>query len=344
MNPHDPTTDHDDLWDRSGTPDPELRALEQALRAHRWQGPTPQLDAGTHGAATSRPGRDTHARSSARASVGPELSLGRRALIAACVMLGLGLALRSVMFPQAPSYPVTWFAENRTPRHTLLHPGDALLAPSSGSARIEVADIGWLELEAGGRLRVAAAHERSRSDTEHFVHLDHGVLRASIFAAPRVFQVGTPGGLAVDMGCIYTTEVLTEGLTRLEVESGQVSFESAARQVTVPEGAGLVAHPDRGPGTPAWHDASASYRELLARVDAGHADPGDLEALLRDEQTRDGLGLAHLLDVAPASWRAALVDALAQHEPPRDTRWPALVLAGNADALHDWKREMSWSW
>jgi len=346
-------TEHDrddDLWDRSGEPDAELRALERALRPHRWQGPTPTLtprDAAELATAPARVTRHDGTRPADAVGNAPhtdDASLGRRALIAALVLLAVGLGLRSVAFPEPLRYAVEWRGADGVARRRALGPGDALVAPASGSAEIDVGDIGWLELEAGGRLRVASNSERGRSDAEHLVHLERGTLRASIFAAPRVFQVGTPGGLAVDLGCIYTTEVLPEGRTRLHVDTGQVSFESAARQVTVPAGASLVARPGRGPGTPAWDDADADYRALLARVDAGAADSGDLDALLRHPDTRDGLSLAHVLDVAPDAWRPALVERLGQLEPPDDGHWPARVLDGDRDALRAWKRAMSWSW
>lgn len=324
----------DDLWDKSGPPDAELRELERVLRPHRWSAELPELSA----AATDAEERPSAAGTRARVRV------LARALVAAVVLLGMGLLVRNAFVASAPSYDVEWRGPTGTLRTASLRAGELVLTDADSRAQLRIGDIGQLELDPGGRLRLASASELWRSDAAHLVHLEQGLLRASIFAAPRVFQVGTPGGLAVDMGCIYTTEVLDDGLTRLSVETGQVSFETPARQVTVPSGASLVARPGLGPGTPAWDDAPADFRELLGRVDLGEALADDLDRLLTSSRARDSLSLAHLLDVAPAAWRDALVTRLAELEPPDEASWPESVRAGESEALVAWKRSMSWSW
>lgn len=110
-----------------------------------------------------------------------------------------------------------------------------LACGAGASARVRVGDIGTLTLEENSRLRL----ERSGPDGYH-VFLEQGAVSATIFAAPRVFSVGTPSGLAVDLGCIYRTEVEPDGSTRLSVSSGRVSFEADGRHSLVPDRKSVV--------------------------------------------------------------------------------------------------------
>jgi hypothetical protein len=129
-----------------------------------------------------------------------------------------------------------------------------------------------------------------------------------------VFSVGTPSGLAVDLGCIYRTEVEPDGSTSLSVRSGRVSFEADGRHSLVPAGAECRAFPARGPSVPVWSDAPEALKQLALEFDAlapGAARLERIDRALATAQPRDSLTLFHLLERAAASERPALVDRIA---------------------------------
>ncbi|MBM4014416.1 MAG: hypothetical protein FJ293_05560 [Planctomycetes bacterium] len=119
-----------------------------------------------------------------------------------------------------------------------LRVGDRIVCGDGGSARVRVGEVGWLSLQPSTRLRVGAGHGDAEKAGAFQLELERGTVAATIFAAPRVFALGTPGGIAVDLGCIYETTVADDGATFLKVTSGSVSFESGGRKVHVPSGAG----------------------------------------------------------------------------------------------------------
>ncbi|MBM3975371.1 MAG: hypothetical protein FJ299_00095 [Planctomycetes bacterium] len=175
-------------------------------------------------------------------------------------------------------------------------------------AHVRVGAIGSLTLEENSRLRL----ERGGPDG-YQVFLEQGALSASIFAAPRVFTVGTPAGLAVDLGCIYRTEVEADGSTRLKVTSGRVSFEADGRRSLVPAGAECHALPGRGPSAPVWSDAPPELQQLALEFDAlapGAARLERMQPALAVARPRDTLTLFHLLERAAPTDRALLVAGL----------------------------------
>ncbi|MSR47227.1 MAG: hypothetical protein EXS13_09205 [Planctomycetes bacterium] len=172
----------------------------------------------------------------------------------------------------------------RNPTAAPLHVGDRIVCDPGGSARVRVGDVGSLRLAEATRLRVAAGHGDATREGAFHLELERGTVSATIFAAPRVFALGTPCGIAVDLGCIYDTTVDEDGRTFLSVVSGKVSFESDGRKVHVPSGAGCRAWPGFGPGTPTWSDSPEEIRAAVERHDAARAahDPAAAEAALAD--------------------------------------------------------------
>ena len=60
---------------------------------------------------------------------------------------------------------------------------------------------------------------------------------------PQVFQVGTPAGWSIDLGCEYDLAVDDGGAALLEVRTGRVAFRAAGREVIVPRGFGCRTAP-----------------------------------------------------------------------------------------------------
>ena len=201
----------DYLWDRSGPVDPQVARLEQALERFRLEPRVP---------------RQAPPRAARR--VWPRLL---PLATAAAALATLAWVLREDR-PE-PGYDVEALAGSLLVEDGRgdgrLRAGDALETDQRSRVRLGVAELGSLVLEPGTRLRVERP-EDGAAGAEHPFFLERGTVVASIFAAPRAFQVGTPAGIAVDLGCIYTTTVEADGSTRLAVLSGQVSFEAHERR------------------------------------------------------------------------------------------------------------------
>ncbi|MBL8843101.1 MAG: hypothetical protein JNL90_16395 [Planctomycetes bacterium] len=236
--------------------------------------------------------------------------------------------------------------------------GDRIVCEPGGGARVRVGAIGWLELAERTELRVAAGHgDRTREGGWH-LELERGTVDATIFAAPRVFALGTPAGIAVDLGCIYRTTVDGEGRVFLSVVAGSVSFESGGRKVHVPAGAGCRAWPMVGPGVPSWDDDAPELKELLRLYDESRLCGDGVTAEERIEQLlallgpkpapRASLSLWHLLaglaPDAPPALRTQLADRLAALVPPPEKAPLERCRSGDAEALAEWREALELHW
>ncbi|HET6201409.1 MAG TPA: FecR domain-containing protein [Planctomycetota bacterium] len=315
----------DYLWDPKGSPDPEIERLERAFGPLRWR-ERPLL---------ALPGRRR-----------PALA----AAAAASLLLAGGLGWAILGRGRGAGGEVGGFFVETLRGEAQVAAGDGMCREGAGrirsgdrircgpgaSARVRVGPIGSIELEERSALRI------ERGDDEAYgVFLERGSLSASIFAAPRVFQVGTPSGIAVDLGCVYRTTVDEEGRTTLAVLSGRVSFEVPGRKVLVPARASCRAYPDRGPGTPVWVDAPERYRACVERLDAG-ADPEALGEVLSGSRPKDSLTLWHLLGHGDEAVRQRAFDRLAGiRAPPAGLRRDGVK---DRKALERWRDEIERFW
>ncbi|HEX5010671.1 MAG TPA: hypothetical protein VFY71_09730 [Planctomycetota bacterium] len=328
-------TDDDYLWDRSGEPDRTVSALESELARHRWSGRLPQAP--------------LPVRASRRAWRPLSLAAGL-----AAVALGAWL-LRDALSGPAPAPladgPV-YRAEALSGALTAseFRAGERLVTDADTRARVEIGDVGSLILEPDSALRVERPSPALAADAGHLLWLEHGALTASIFAAPRLFQLGTPSGLAVDLGCVYSARVEDDGVTLLSVITGQVAFETPERRVTVPHGASTRAVPGRGPDTPTWDGAPIDWRQAVAHLDEAVADgaPVDtpLAAVLSTDRAADSLTLWHLLawSALPRPAREAVADRLAALAPAPAAAPRGACLELDTAALDAWRATLGWSW
>jgi hypothetical protein len=326
----------DYLWDRQGEPDRDVTALESELARHRWSGRLPQ--------------EPLPARAPRRAFRPLALAAGLAALAltAAWWLREREPAARPAPLADGPVYRAE--ALSGALAATELRAGDRLVTDAGTRARVEIADLGSLVVEPGSTLRVERPSSALAADADHLLYLERGALTASIFAAPRLFQLGTPSGLAVDLGCVYTAEVEEDGITLLSVITGQVAFETPERRVTVPQGASTRAVPGRGPDTPVWDESPAAWRHAVAHLDeavaAGVALDEPLADVLATDRADDSLTLWHLLSWAalPRPERAAVADRLAALVPPPDAAPREACLALDAGALDAWRDVLGWNW
>jgi ferric-dicitrate binding protein FerR (iron transport regulator) len=308
------------LWDRSGEPDPEIQRLEDALRPLRAPQPPPEWRPQPN--VRAMPARSLwDARSRGAMAAGIALVLGASWLVSRPVSMGWKVASVEGV-PLAGSSPV------RTTGR--LAEGQALVTDSGSRARLDVGEIGEVELEPNSRLRLVRAH---RSD--HRLALDRGTLRAMIWAPPRLFSVETPAAVAVDFGCAYTLKVEDSDTTTLHVTMGWVGFEQNGHESWVPAGAECITRAGKRPGTPYFVDASDAFRAALARLDFEH-DQAALDEVLSSARRRDALTLWHLLPKTTGAAQERVYDRMAELAPPPAGVTREGVLNGDRHMLDRW--------
>jgi hypothetical protein len=310
------------LWDKTGPEDAEVARLERALGTERWSGRIPE-----------------RAPAIRRASWGWVLGAAALTLF----VLGFALLQRdnasSYRFDVLAGAPVL---EGDGASASRMRSGDVLSTDAQSRAKLSVADLGNIVLEPGTRVRIERP-ESGASGAEHVLALERGTIVASIFAAPRAFQVGTPAGIAVDLGCVYRTTVEQDGSTRLAVVSGQVSFEASERRAIVPSGAWCRARPGSGPGPAFREDAPAALVEAVERLEL-EIERASVEAVLAAARPEDELTLWHLLEHPSAEVREGVYTALAALAPPPDGLGREALIGRDRASLDQWRRSMSWSW
>jgi anti-sigma factor RsiW len=218
-----------------------------------------------------------------------------------------------------------------------LAPGEWLETDNASRAHLKVAEIGYVELAANSRLQLVES-----KPTEHRLHLRQGKLSAVIVAPPRLFFVDTPSATAVDLGCAYTLEVDAKGDSLLHVTSGWVLIQLQGRETAIPAGMMCATRQGAGIGTPYDADATAQFKEGLARLD--FEKPGNPEAelqqLLAAARMSDARTLWHLLtrvEKYSAHNRGQIFDRLAVLVPPPVGVTREKVLAGEQAMLDAWR-------
>lgn len=217
--------------------------------------------------------------------------------------------------------------------------GEWLVTDYQSRAKINVADIGQVDIGPNSRVRLVGTRS-----TEHRLALERGRLHAMISAPPRLFIVETPSATAIDLGCSYTLEVDDAGRSVLHVTSGWVALEQKGRESIVPAGAICATERGKGLGTPYFDDASASFRAALARLDFQNGGAQALSVVLREAREYDTLTLWHLLYRVRGAERGRVYDRLVTLiAPPRGvTREGVLKL--DKGMLELWKKELEWAW
>jgi len=185
-----------------------------------------------------------------------------------------------------------------------LEVGQFLETDANSRARVQVANIGQVEIAPNSRVKLV----RTES-TEHRLSLERGVLQAKILAPPRLFIVDTPSAVAVDLGCEYTLEVDKAGNSRLHVTSGFVALERGGRESIVPAGAFCLTKRGKGLGTPFSEDASTEFQNALFKFDFENGSES-VQTIIKESNVYDALTLWHLLSRVPKTEREKVFDAL----------------------------------
>ena len=179
----------DYLWDKSGEPDPEIQRLESLLSplGHK-------LD---------------------QAPAWPASTRTRTfwLLAIAAAMLVLCGALWMVRQRTRPAWQVA--TVEGTPSLKRLAKGESISTDSHSRARLNLNDVGEVEVESNTTLSVLAIKPE-----EQRLSLDHGTIHALIWAPPGRFIVNTASAQTVDLGCEYTLNVDQDGVGLVQVSVG----------------------------------------------------------------------------------------------------------------------------
>ena len=130
--------------------------------------------------------------------------------------------------------------------------GESISTDAQSQARLNLNDVGEVEIEPNTKLSVLAI----RPDEQRLA-LDHGTIHALIWAPPgpvrRKYAVGANGGSRLPVHA----ESGSDGVGLVEVSVGWVAFENEGRESFIPAGAACLTRPGKGPGIPYYQDASA---------------------------------------------------------------------------------------
>lgn len=308
---------NDYLWDRSGTPDPEIQRLETLLAGFAHEERPLVL-----------PAELPAGRGKVRGLLIQTPWLPRLAA-AAVLLLALGVAAFVMRQPthrsnSGPAWNVATLEGtpqigsqilSTRPTGTKLHVGQTLTTDSQSRVTISEENLGEIQVEPSSRLRLLQSSPNNKR-----IQLEVGTIHAAIWAPPGQFVVDTPSAMAVDLGCAYTLTVAPDGSGTIRTTLGWVGFHLNGRDSFIPAGAMCLTRPKSGPGTPCFEDASIPFRGALAQFDSAAPNSSEqtaaLSKALKSARPRDALSLWHLLSRTEAADRLSVYERLAILVPP----------------------------
>jgi len=257
------------------------------------------------------------------------------AFAAAMLVAGIGLYWRTA---NRPRWEVTLTSAGKTSQKAV-RAGDWLQTDASSTAEVRVGTIGTVEVSPRTRLRIVT----TRPD-EHRISLQHGQIKATITAPPKLFFVDTKSATAVDLGCQYTMNVDDYGNGVLNVTLGWVAFEWHGHHSLVPAGAQCRTHATAGPGTPYFEDAPKVFINALEDFDFANGGEASIRTVLANARQRDTLTLWHLLSRVAPPLREQIFDKMISFAPLPKGMTREKVLALDPKTLETWKNELAWTW
>lgn len=313
----------DYLWDGTGVPDEEVVRLEALLGRYRHTAPLPALP----------PRAIPPRRIAVQAAL--QLLVAAASLILVAGAAWFAFSLRQTGWTVQSLAGAPTVAGTRIDQPSRLPIGETMTTDAVSRARIDVGTIGIVDVEPNSRVRLIASRAR-----EHRLALDHGQIRALIWAPPRLFFVNTPSSTAIDLGCAYTLRVDERGWGKIVVESGWVAFEHAGRESFIPQTAMCTTRPGVGPGTPCYQDVPAGFEEALTILDFSPTQDvsrkAALDTILASARPKDALTLWHLLSRGSLAERGRVYDRLTGLVPAPPAATRDAVLRGDRRALDEW--------
>ena len=217
--------------------------------------------------------------------------------------------------------------------------GEILETDENSRAKIDVADIGQVEIAPNSLVKLV-----NSSETEHRLALEYGSLEAMIFAPPRLFVVDTPSAVAVDLGCAYKLEVDKAGNSKLHVTSGYVALERDGRESIVPAGAFCLTRRGKGLGTPYLETASAEFQNSLRKFDFENGGSSALQTILKTARPPDTLTLWHLLSRVSGKEREKVFEKIVSFTKLPESVTREGILSLDKEMLQEWRYELEVFW
>lgn len=310
----------DYLWNRSGTPDPDVQGLEQLLSPLAHDAPLDQLRVRRR---SRRPWLVGGALVAIAAAAAIYLALPRPRATVACAGSD-GFAFAGV--GGAVSCGGTKVASGVLPVGGELDTG-------AHQATLTIADIGTAELGARTQVRL------ERTDAErHQLALERGRMHAKVKARPRLFAVTTKHADVVDLGCEYDIAIDESGAGGVHVISGLVELATrSGALVIVPEGCDSKILAGNRPGLPSCAASTPAVKTAAAAYDAGGA--GAFEAILAAARREDAITLFALAAVDERR-RSAVLEKLAELSPPPDVEITVESAMTNPEHLAIWRTDV----
>ncbi len=315
-------TDDDPLWNPRATPDSELAGLRAALAAYA---------VSARGIAEWKPST-TRAPNRRRIAV----RMGAWAA-AAAVLLALGVHRHRLDWDAGRPWTVEGAASASAAY--ALGEGQRITTGNGAGASIAVARIGRIELSPGSAMRLVETRP-----AHHRVDLEHGHLRARIWAPPGYFGLSDGRSEIIDLGCDFEVWKDPAGSGRVRVLSGWIVWRGAMGEQLVP--AGHEVRIDHGRlSTPLRNDAPAAFRDAVTALDALLArdatDAGALAAaavqVAASASDADRISLLSLLLQRPALASGPLyARAASAFGMPLDPAQRDALAAGDRTAVDAW--------
>ena len=242
-----------------------------------------------------------------------------------------------------PTIAGTSLTEART-----LGTGEWLVTDSVSVAQLDVGRIGSAQVGPNSRVRLDRGGR-----TQHRLTLERGTIDAVIDAPPRLFFVETPTTLATDLGCVYTLEVDSAGVTWIHVTGGWVELKKGDRASLVSAGMAAEVNLDGVPGTPYPYGMAEAAREALKRLDEGSNDPTDLETVVAAMYPQSmfvtarqptTITLWHLLQRLDGPLRVRAFETLTDISEPPSKVTREGILALDRPMLERWRRDLNPMW
>ncbi|MGQ0540617.1 MAG: FecR domain-containing protein [Blastocatellia bacterium] len=217
--------------------------------------------------------------------------------------------------------------------------GDFLETDARSRARIEVANIGSVEIAPNSRIKLVGT-----TAEQHRLSLERGQLHAKIAAPPRLFIVDTPSAVAVDLGCEYTLEVDKEGNSKLHVTGGYVALEREGRESIVPAGAMCLTKKGKGLGTPFSAESTPEFQKALTSFDFSNGGSRAVQQIIAEADFYDIISLWHLLSRVSKNDRSTVYEALAKYVAPPAGVTREGILNLDKKMLANWRSEVETAW
>ncbi len=241
--------------------------------------------------------------------------------------------------PQSNEWSIEIISGQSGKGNDKLEVGEILETDANSRAKVQVANIGQVEIAPNSRLQLVKTES-----TEHRLSLEEGKISALILAPPRLFVVDTPSAVAVDLGCAYTLEVDKAGNSKLHVTSGYVALERDGRESIVPAGGIAITKKGKGLGTPYYEDVSAQFQKAVYQFDFENGGANSLKTILANSRKKDALTLWHLLSRTNGTERERVFATLNKSVKLPESVTKEGILQLDKKMLEAWQKEIGIIW